>query len=249
MRSGPSKGIFMESTAEMQSNPDRLPRVASPLHTVVLLAVQGILVFRAATHAQHMRTAVDFNRVQMYERTMLTEWLMFAFVIFGVWRAGAPLTTVLGERWQSVRQVLRDIGIGVAFSVVSTILLSGLADHLGSHDPDSTIRFLLPRGSFEMTLWTALSITAGICEETLYRGYLQRQFMAMTKSAPLGILLAAVAFGASHSYQGWYKAVVIAVDGALLGSLAYWRRSVRPGMIAHAWKDALAPIFMSVVKH
>jgi uncharacterized protein len=240
---------LVETPMVGQSNPDQFRRVASPLHTVILLAAQGFLVFRTAMRSGQMRSAVDFDRVQMYGRTMLSEWLMFGFVILGVWLAGSPLATVVGERWQSARQVFRDIGIGVAFSVVSTILLSGLSGHLGNHASDSTIRFLLPHGGFEMTLWVALSLTAGICEETLYRGYLQRQFMALTKSAPIGILLAAVAFGASHSYQGFNQAVVITVDGALLGALAYWRRSVRPGMIAHTWKDALAPVLMTTMKH
>jgi hypothetical protein len=31
---------------------------------------------------------------------------------------------------------------------------------------------------------------------------------------------------------------LISVYGAMFGALAHWRRSVRPGMIAHAWHDA-----------
>jgi membrane protease YdiL (CAAX protease family) len=33
--------------------------------------------------------------------------------------------------------------------------------------------------------------------------------------------------------------VIIAMYGCLLGALAYWRRSVRPGMIAHFMQDGL----------
>lgn len=242
-------GALLETAPVLPSNPNEFCRIASPLHTLVLLAAQGFLVFRTAMRAGQMHSPVDFNRVQMYERTMLSQWLMFAFVLLGVWLAGSPLTSVLGERWRSARQVLRDAAIGIGFSILSTILLSGLTQHLGGRGPDSMVRLMLPHGAVEMTLWIALSLTAGICEETLYRGYLQRQFMALTSSAPLGILLAAVAFGASHSYQGFTQAVVITLDGALLGALAYWRRSVRPGMIAHAWKDALAPLLMTAMKH
>src|SRR5947209_2124421 len=54
---------------------------------------------------------------------------------------------------------------------------------------------LLPHRGIELTLWIALSVSAGI-------GYLQRQFMGMTKSAPAGILLAAATFGAAHAHQG-----------------------------------------------
>jgi uncharacterized protein len=58
--------------------------------------------------------------------------------------------------------------------------------------------FILPHGGTEITLWIAFSVTADICEETIFRGYLQRQFTALTKSAPAGILLSTVAFGAAQ---------------------------------------------------
>src|SRR5437588_13005324 len=49
---------------------------------------------------------------------------------------------------------------------------------------------LLPHRGIELTLWIALSVSAGI-------GYVQRQFMGMTKSAAADILLAAATFGAA----------------------------------------------------
>lgn len=33
------------------------------------------------------------------------------------------------------------------------------------------------------------------------------------------------------------------VPGALYGSLALWRKSLRPGMMAHAWSDILSGTF------
>ena len=181
----------------------------------------------------------------MYVRTIVTEWLLLAFVVGGVWVAKAPLTTVLGERWRSARDVFRDIGIGVVFIILQQIVLSGLIGHLHSADADRTVRFLLPHGGIEMALWIVLSISAGICEEAVFRGYLQRQFAALTQNVPAGILLSAAMFGAAHSYQGSGRAVVIALDGAMLGGLAYWCRSVRPGMVGHAFKDAVAPLLMA----
>jgi membrane protease YdiL (CAAX protease family) len=237
----------MEATSPPAPDPG-FHRIAHPLHTVILLAALAVMVVRSALRAEQMRNAVDLNRIRMYERTMLTEWLAFAFVLFGLWLAGTSFATVLGERWRSIRAVGRDLGLGVAFSIVSTIVLSMFTPHHGS-GADRAVQFLLPQGRFEMVLWVALSLSAGICEEALYRGYLQRQFMALTKNVPAGILLAAAAFGLAHSYQGWSRAIIIGVEGAMLGAMAHWRKSVRPGMIAHAWKDAWAPVLMGAMKH
>jgi membrane protease YdiL (CAAX protease family) len=236
----------MEAASPTEPN-SAFQRIAHPLHTIILLAAEAVMVIRAAMRAEQMRTAVDLNRVRMYERTMFTEWLGFAFVLFGVWLAGSGFATVVGERWRSIRDALRDIGFGVAFSIVSTIVLSMFEPHGGGDQ--RAVQFLLPQGAQEMALWVALSVTAGICEEALYRGYLQRQFMALTKNVPAGILLSAVAFGLAHSYQGWTRATTIGVEGAMLGAMAYWRKSVRPGMIAHTWKDAVAPLLMGAMKH
>ncbi len=36
--------------------------------------------------------------------------------------------------------------------------------------------------------------------------------------------------------------ITITVYGALFGLLAWWRRSLRPGMIAHAWTDIFSGV-------
>ena len=239
----------METSVLSRPQLDCYQRVANPLHTLVVLAAVGATAFRGAMNVDAMRTAVNLNRVRMYERTILSEWVMFALVVLGVAFAHSPLTTVLGEHWRSIRHALRDIGIGVGYSIISALLLSVFGSVLHNADTDRAIRFLLPHGGLEMALWVVLSVTAGICEEAVYRGYLQRQFMALTSNAPAGILLSAAMFALAHAYQGWRGAIVIAMDGALLGTLAHWRKSVRPGIIAHTWKDAWAPLLMTVHKH
>jgi membrane protease YdiL (CAAX protease family) len=90
-----------------------------------------------------------------------------------------------------------------------------------------------------MALWVMLALTAGICEEILFRGYLQRQFAALTKSTAAGLVLQGLAFGAAHGYQGVKYMCIIAVYGCLFGLLAIWRHSLRPGMMAHFIQDSV----------
>jgi membrane protease YdiL (CAAX protease family) len=107
---------------------------------------------------------------------------------------------------------------------------------------------MLPRGSTEIAFWIFLSLTAGICEEIIFRGYLQKQLLGWLKSSPLAVVISAMAFGAGHIYQGAKSAVVIGVYGLLFGILAEWRKNLRPGMMAHAWHDALSGVAMSVFR-
>jgi membrane protease YdiL (CAAX protease family) len=126
--------------------------------------------------------------------------------------------------------------------------LNLIAHVLGATDQRENIRFLVPHGRLELVLWVILSVTAGICEEAIFRGYLQRQLLALTGNAPAAIAGAAVIFGAGHIYQGYRGAVVIACYGAMFGVLAHWRKSVRPGMLAHAWQDTISGIAAGLLR-
>jgi uncharacterized protein len=225
------------------SEPPHYSRIANPLHTILVLAAQAGLALRTMIRLGHMGAAANVNRVQLYERTILFQLLMLGLVLLGVWLNGSPFATVLGDRWRSVREVFRDAGIGVAFLFVSVMLGSIVRGRGGA--PDQAVQFLFPHGGLEIVLWLLVSMTAGICEEAIYRGYLQRQFMALTKNISLGIILSAVVFGVSHAYQGFGHAFQIALLGGMSGILAHWRKSVRPGMFAHALQDIMGGLLGS----
>ncbi len=239
----------METSAPAPSASDCYRQAAGPLHTICLLALLGAWTILGRMIADHMRAAANPHRLRFYLLTLFFEWLLFIFVVVGVRRSGAPALLVLGDRWQSVRQVVWDIGIAAAFWIVSAVLLLILGWLLGVAEHRPNMEFILPHSGAEITVWIALSITAGICEETVFRGYLQRQFMALTKSVPAGILLSAAAFGTAHAYQGFRMVILIGLYGAMFGILAHWRTSVRPGMIAHAWQDYLSGVLAGLVRH
>jgi hypothetical protein len=227
----------METEVQSQSRSDALRSVAAPWHTAVVLIATFLLAYRGHLRAEAMRAIDHPDRIQLYLTTMLFEWLMLGLVLAGLWLRGSSPLTVLGERWHSVREFFRDVGIGLLF-LTATIAVTST---FGAHDRagDRATQFLLPQTTGEIALWVAVSITAGVCEEAVYRGYLQRQFASLAKSVPAGIILSGLVFGAAHSYQGLRRASMIGLMGIMAGILAYWRRSVRPGMIAHVLQDLL----------
>jgi membrane protease YdiL (CAAX protease family) len=230
--------VNVEITATEATKTDGYGRIAHPVHTIILLAAMGYWAYRGIVRAESLQNATGLNHVYMYSRTMFFEWLTVGFVVLGVLWNGSPLATVFGERWRSIREVGRDLGIGVVFLVVSIAISSIFAGH--GHESNRAIQYLLPVNGLERVLWVALSLTAGICEEVIYRGYLQRQFTALTNNAGVGLALQGILFGSAHLYQGVRRAIPIAALGVTLGILAYWRKSVRPGMFTHALQDSLA---------
>lgn len=229
------------------SSPGRYTPVASPLHTILVLVAMTAWAFGSSALGRSLIEALSSTRVRLYLLTALLEWLMFALVLLGVWRNGVSSSEILGDRWHSRREVLHDVGIAAGFWIVAAILLR-LFGLVWRVTPSGNLLSVLPHGTPELILWVGLAITAGICEEAIFRGYLQRQFIALTKSVPAGILLSAVIFGIAHAYQGPRMILPIGLYGAMFGILAHWRRSVRPGMIAHVWNDALVGVLLNFTR-
>ncbi len=179
--------------------------------------------------------------IPRYLTSILFEWAVLAFIVWGVRRYGASLETVLGPSWTSARRFFKDLGVAIAFWFFSGILVVFFSRLLRA-DTGAQVQFMLPRTAVEVAVWILVAITAGICEEALFRGYLQRQFIAFTSSVPLGLTLSAILFGAAHSYQGVRSATLIGIYGLMFGLLAERRKSILPGMMAHAWQDTLSGI-------
>lgn len=228
----------MENKLGAAPTSGRLPLIASPWHTVIVLGVQIALAVRGYLRSGEMRNAIHPDRISLYGHTIFFQWMVFALVIAGVRLQGTSLYTVLGERWRSLQQLITDLGIGFLLLVALIMVPAIFGPHSQSAE-DLATQFLLPRGGAEIAGWVVLSLTAGVCEEVLFRGYLQQQFAAFSNNAAIGILLSAVLFGAAHGYQGLTKAMLIGATGAILGAAAYGRKSTRPGMLAHAAQDLL----------
>jgi membrane protease YdiL (CAAX protease family) len=211
--------------------------VASWWHTVLVLGVQAALAVRGFMHAGQARATANPDRITMYQHTIFFQWMVFVLLIIGVRLHGSSLYAILGERWQSAQQFFTDLGIGFLL-LMTSIMMPAI---FGPHQPgaDKAVEFLLPQTSTEIAWWIVLSLTAGVCEEAIFRGYLQKQFISIFRNVPAGILCSAVLFGAAHGYQGLWRAVLIGISGVILGTAAYWRKSTRPGMIAHVAQDLI----------
>jgi hypothetical protein len=181
------------------------------------------------------------NQILSYISVIIMEWLVLGFIWFGLRLRNQRLRVLLGENWGGAQKILRDLGLAVLFLIVANVILTALG-HLLKAAPNQAIRSLLPHGRAQIAVYFLLTVTAGFCEEVIFRGYFQRQFSAWFKSAAVAITLQGIIFGASHGYQGPKLMLVIVVYGVMFGMLAEWRHSLRPGMIAHFLQDFLGGV-------
>jgi uncharacterized protein len=228
-------------------------RIASRLHLAIFLWVNLWIAFGEGRSLRWLLSTQDpdtfhFRVVCCYVIVFIWEWILLAYVWFGVRKTGMSLRTLIGGRWTSFGGIAKDVGIGVVLWLLWMIgmyLYALLASASGpqQHIQD-IVRAMLPRTGLDLTFWIVMSVAAGFCEEIVFRGYLLRQFHAMSNSMPVAVIGQALLFGVVHSYQGIAGVIVVSFFGLSLGCVAAWRRSLRPGLITHAIYDALIGIIM-----
>jgi len=226
--------------------------VASYRHSLVFLGIlAGVML--AGFAAQNRQVAggglVESHAhvIPLYGSVTLMNWLLVLFVWKGVRKRGGTFGSLVGGRWASARDLLRDLGIAAIFWAVLAAAAWGIHLALGEGH-EKSVDILLPQTVVEIAAWIATSASAGFCEEYVFRGYVQRQLLAVSQSGTGAVVCQGLVFGLMHAYQGWRSVAVISAMGILFGVLAAWRKTLRVGMVAHGWQDTwagwLSPMLM-----
>jgi hypothetical protein len=203
------------------------------------------------TRARHPLAGA--SKLPQYLWTIAWEWILLGVVWLGI-RKRIRLRELVGGRWAAWEDFFLDVVYAVVFWGCAMFVLGVTAKlmHLDQASRIDSMRkqlgFLIPRTNLELAVWFCVSATAGFCEEIIFRGYLQRQFASMANSMLAGVLLSAMMFGLSHGYEGAARMILIAIYGLMFGLLAWWRKSLRTGMMAHAWHDALSGAVLRMLK-
>lgn len=222
--------------------PARPTAVAPAWHTIVFVVF--LIGFSAVQHLPSVaaKALAEPSRIPTYLLTVLFELLMLGYIwLFGLRRYKVPMRELIGGKWNRFSDFLMDIGVALLFWIAVVAMLAGLS--LALHfKGEEAAKFLLPQTWTEVAVWIPVAVTAGFCEEFIFRGYLQRQCLALTGNVVAAIVLQGIVFGIGHLYQGVKGVVVISIYGSMFGILAVMRKSLRPGMIQHAGQDTLSGI-------
>lgn len=245
--------------------------VAPAWHTVVLiLAVLTASIYQAGRFAAPHEAV---HRLTTYGLTAALELGMLAWVVIGLRLKKKALRELLGRFSFGARSIGADIGVALVFWFGSMLVLGSCAIAWAGAEAVLTHRMpsvtmgqppapspaqrealeamseLAPSNGAEVAAWALLCALAGFVEEIVFRGYLQRQFIVLSRGRVwAGVLLSALCFGAAHGYEGARGMFLITIFGVLFSLLVLLRRSLRPGMMAHAWQDLIAGLALALLK-
>jgi membrane protease YdiL (CAAX protease family) len=101
---------------------------------------------------------------------------------------------------------------------------------------------LLPRNATEFVPYCALAVTAGVCEEFLYRGFAMAALLRAGLATWLVVVATSVLFGLAHAYQGRGGMIGTGLLGLVFAVSRLFFSSLVPVMAWHAAVDVIAGI-------
>ncbi len=204
--------------------------VIGPLRSGTL----GLRRFRAATPETLPRV-----RRAAYRAAIVMQWSLVLATLLIWWSTRRPL----GDLGLVPRLGGGMIGVGVGVAIIIVVMIRERRRAID--DPAAlaevrarleALRLLLPHRRAEFGLFRWVALTAGVCEEVLYRGYLIWYF---SHALPwwAAALVAAAAFGLGHAYQGARGVAVGTLLGAFLAAVYFLTGSLFTSMLIHALMD------------
>jgi membrane protease YdiL (CAAX protease family) len=209
---------------------------------LALMASDYFVVWRAFVR-QSQRDAAK-ARHALWLRGALLMWAASASVLWLWISTGVPLSSVgldLPDGWR-LWGPLAFVAAFVALQASSAVKLARLAApnekyraRLGGAAP------ICPRTAAELPAFFAVSLTAGFCEELVFRGFLIWVLQPLV-GLWIAVALAALLFGLGHAYQGLAGVIRTALLGLVFTAVVLLTRSLWPAIVLHAAVDAMGGV-------
>ena len=179
------------------------------------------------------------ERLGLYFSTITFQWVAVVLTAWRAWARGLTLeelglvvhgrgriffaaivgaATLGGLQWLNLRRMGRSSGKARNF-------MQALAERI------------LPQTRGELIPYFALAVTAGLCEEFLYRGFAMAALTRAGLPAWGVVLLSSALFGMAHLYQGRRGLVSTLTIGLLFSTIRAWTGSLLPCVVAHFVAD------------
>jgi uncharacterized protein len=187
------------------------------------------------------------KKVRFYRKIVAASWIcaVVAAVTVGLVTV-FNVHTVPGEiGWLEAgsrgRMILEGITVGMLIAIMVPAVLAMWSEKIRAKAGKAAkkLAFILPSTGEERRWWWVVCLTAGICEEIVFRGFLLRYFHVMPFHLSLtwALVVSSVIFGIGHLYQGIGGGVQTAVIGFVLGAIFLMTGSLLLPIVLHAVMD------------
>ncbi len=184
------------------------------------------------------------ERIRLYLSTIAFQCALAALV---AWRAQARgLTRVQLGLVPGEPLIVTAVTVGgaavIAFGHWKNIRRMAALNHPAAQRLRALAERIFPRTPGEVRIYIVLALTAGICEEFIFRGFLLAALLRMGLASGVVVLATAILFGLAHLYQGGGGSIGTGILGILFAIARIAYTSLLPVMVWHSVLDVVAGI-------
>ncbi len=187
-----------------------------------------------------LQQTTKMDRLTLYASTIAFQWLAAAVIL---WRSSAHgiVASTLGLAIPRLQ-----LTIEVSVALAALFLASQLAslrrlvtrpEEIKGIVPQLALK-IFPQDNLERLVFFALVSTVAVCEELIYRGFVQFVFESVSGGYIVaGIIGSAALFALAHLYQGRRGLISTSIVGLLFSTVRAWTGSLLAPFIAHFVAD------------
>jgi uncharacterized protein len=195
---------------------------------------------RRVRQLMQMPSTTKMDRLSLYASTLAFQWIAAGVIL---WRTSAheirtsqlglaitnPALTVTVAVVLSALILLNQI-MGLRRLVAQPANIQGILPQLALK--------LFPQDNVERLAFFALVATVALCEELIYRGFVQRVFQDWSRGSVMVAIIGSAAFFAlAHLYQGRRGLISTLTIGIIFSTIRAWTGSLLPCVVAHFVAD------------
>jgi CAAX protease family protein len=205
----------------------------------LVLPWRGRLRIKKLREMAHVGT---MERLSLYASTIGFQWFAVGVVAWRAWAHGFTASQ-LGLTVPDRTRILLAAIVGAAtIAALQWLNLRRVGKiPVEARGPIQVLaERILPQSMVELFPYLALAITAGLCEEFLYRGFAMAVLTHVGLQAWAVVLVSSFLFGLAHSYQGRGGIVMTLLIGVILGISRIAYGSLVPAIFWHSAVDVVA---------
>lgn len=219
----------------------RLETLAFLLQTAVVTRALFLMPFEGRRKYRRLLAELErdpHGRVRFFRRFLVSWWSVAAVVVASVaLGSDTPANLrLVPPNWTALPLSVVWLGV-LAWPVLRARSDRGYREAV--REQLDRVPGLLPSTRAERWLFAAVSVTAGVCEELVFRGLLPLYFAKLLPGLPgwAGVAIGVAGFGVAHAYQGLRGVLQASLLGAVFATATAISGSVLTAMAFHALND------------
>jgi CAAX protease family protein len=198
---------------------------------------------RRVRHLMSLPETTRRDRLALYASTVAFQWFAVGIILWRLWSHHIDLAQIGVAMPRPLLTALATLllsAVVLANQLVSLRLLETHPETVQGLLPQIALK-IFPQHSTERLAFSAVVVTVAVCEELIYRGFVQRVFENWSGGMLLaGIAGSAAMFALAHLYQGPRGVITTFVVGVLFSTIRAWTGSLAAPLVAHFVADITA---------